>query len=404
MATSQYVDRFNDIINTMCLREIFIEGGLYTWSNNQSHPTLEKLDRILMSNGWEDLFPLVIVRKLVRDLSDHNSLLLSTNSNHPQNPKPREFRFEMSWMTKEEFLPLVSKIWQRPVKSSNPIDVLNIKLKRFKKFFKGWGADKFGHDRKEKEKIKNELADIETMEEQGNLDPETLDRRAELCGKLQQMLADEELFWLQQSHETWLLKGDQNTSFFHRIANGRKRKNTFHSFSNGDETIEGTENLLKHATDYYRELFGTAPGNLFHMDPGSWGEDEKLTDTDNDFLTRPFSEEEVKAALFSMDSNRAPGPDNIPAEFYRFCWEIVKQDIMNLFVAFHEGTLDVERLNYGIITLIPKISGAKKIQEFRPICLLRCPYKLITKVLDNRVAVFADKLISRHQNAFYQKA
>ena len=56
---------------------------------------------------------------------------------------------------------------------------------------------------------------------------------------------------------------------------------------------------------------------------------------------------------------------------------------MRLFTAFHAGELDVCRLNYGIITLLPKINGANKIQQFRPICLLRCPYKLITKVLDN---------------------
>lgn len=76
---------------------------------------------------------------------------------------------------------------------------------------------------------------------------------------------------------------------------------------------------------------------------------------------------------------------------------------MRLFEAFHEGTLDVERLNYGTVTLIPKINGAKKNQEFWPIFLLRCPYKLITKVLDKRVAMFADKLINRHQNNFIKK-
>ena len=88
------------------------------------------------------------------------------------------------------------------------------------------------------------------MEEQGHLEPDMLDRRAELCSKLQEMLADAELFWLQQSHETWLLKGDQNTTFFHRVANGKKRKNTIHSFTDGETVIEATTNLLAHATAY----------------------------------------------------------------------------------------------------------------------------------------------------------
>ena len=73
---------------------------------------------------------------------------------------------------------------------------------------------------------------------------------------------------------------------------------------------------------------------------------------------------------------------------------------MDLFLAFYEGRLDVHRLNYGIITLLPKVNGANKIQQFRPICLLRCPYKLITKVLDNRAAPYTDVMFSKHQNAF----
>ena len=44
--------------------------------------------------------------------------------------------------------------------------------------------------------------------------------------------------------------------------------------------------------------------------------------------------------------------------------------------------------------------GAQKIQQFWPTCLLRVPYKLVTKTLDNRVSMFADKLIGKHQNAF----
>lgn len=191
-----------------------------------------------------------------------------------------------------------------------------------------------------------------------------------------------------------MLKGDLNTDYFHKIANGRKRKNTIHSLRVGEVEVVGTDNLIAHATKYYKELFGPAPGNQFHLDPDTWSEEEKLNEADNIDLCREFTETEVKEALFAMAPNRAPGPNNIPVEFYQSCWEVVKGDSMSLFSHFHRGALDVQRLNYGIITLLPKVSGADKIQQFRPICLLRCPYKLITKVLDRCVAVYADKLIS----------
>jgi endonuclease/exonuclease/phosphatase family metal-dependent hydrolase len=88
---------FNSIIHTLCLREIHMLGGLYTWSNKQRNPTLEKLDRILMSPDWELLFPLVIVIRLVRDQSDHNPLVLDTGDNIVL-PKKRCFKFDNNWL------------------------------------------------------------------------------------------------------------------------------------------------------------------------------------------------------------------------------------------------------------------------------------------------------------------
>ena len=180
--------------------------------------------------------------------------------------------------------------------------------------------------------------------------------------------------WMQKSHENWLLKGDRNTDYFHRIVNGRRRRNTIFSLSYGDVIIEGNNNLLEHATNFYKELFGPAVGNLCKMKEDMWESREKLSDIDNFILTRPFSETEVKNALFSMKPNKAPGPDNIPIEFFQHCWEIVKNEVMMLFDWFHDNKLDVQRLNYGIITLLPKVVGANNIQQFMPICLIRCIY------------------------------
>ena len=101
-----------------------------------------------------------------------------------------------------------------------------------------------------------------------------------------------------------------------------------------------------------------------------------------------------------MERNRAAGPDKIPIEFYQVCWEVVKADILQLFKDFHDGVVDISRINYGIITLLPKVADASRIQQFRPICLLNCLYKLITKTLTLRLEKVADKLIHPTQTAF----
>ena len=101
-----------------------------------------------------------------------------------------------------------------------------------------------------------------------------------------------------------------------------------------------------------------------------------------------------------MEKNKAAGPNNIPIEFFQHCWEIIKNDIIELFDDFDAGHLDVSRLNYGTITLLPKVQDAERIQQFRPICLLNCLYKWITKVLTLRLESVADKVILHSQTAF----
>ena len=76
---------------------------------------------------------------------------------------------------------------------------------------------------------------------------------------------------------------------------------------------------------------------------------------------------------------------------------------MHIFDSFHKGSLDVQRINYGINTLLPKLSGADRIQQFRPICLLYCPYKLITEVMDRRVAKYADNLYQSYPECFCER-
>jgi hypothetical protein len=126
----------------------------------------------------------------------------------------------------------------------------------------------------------------------------------------------------------------------------------------------------------------------------------QVLEEENEMLTAPFSKEEVKMAVFDMEHNKAPGPDGFLANFYQFFCEVIKPDLMNLFYEFHAGRLPIHRLNFGIITLLPKITDAARIQQYRPICLLNVSFKIFTKVLNNRILKVIDKLIGPTQTTF----
>jgi hypothetical protein len=173
-----------------------------------------------------------------------------------------------------------------------------------------------------------------------------------------------------------------------------------YSLKKDDIHIQGTADLLTHATEYYKMLFGPGEGNLMQLADSVWSVQEKLSDEDNIKLNEPFSDEEIQAAINSMVKNKAPGPDGIPVEFYQACWPIIKNDIMNIFYDWKLGVLDLYRLNFGMIILLQKAPDADVIHKYRPICLLQVLYKWLTKVPTLRVEPFMNNLISPCQTTF----
>jgi hypothetical protein len=101
-----------------------------------------------------------------------------------------------------------------------------------------------------------------------------------------------------------------------------------------------------------------------------------------------------------MKNNKAPGPNGLPAEFYKFFWDIVSSDLLNMFNDFYYGKFEITKFKYGLLSLLPKEKGADKLQAYRPICLLNVIFKIFTKVLNNRAILVADKCISLVQTVF----
>jgi hypothetical protein len=108
----------------------------------------------------------------------------------------------------------------------------------------------------------------------------------------------------------------------------------------------------------------------------------------------------VQEAIFYMGRNKAPGPDGFPAKFYQKFWNTIKGDLMQMFHDLYAGDLPLFSLNFGVITLIPKIQEANVIQQYRLICLINTSFKIFTEVATNRLNSVVDHVISPTQTTF----
>ncbi|RVW70288.1 LINE-1 retrotransposable element ORF2 protein [Vitis vinifera] len=114
----------------------------------------------------------------------------------------------------------------------------------------------------------------------------------------------------------------------------------------------------------------------------------------------PQREIEIHSALMEMNGDKAPGPDGFTVAFWQNAWDFTKEEIMEMFKEFHEHNSFVKSLNNTFLVLIPKKSGAENLGDFRPISLVGGLYKLLAKVLANRLKKVIGKVVSIAQNAF----
>ena len=107
-----------------------------------------------------------------------------------------------------------------------------------------------------------------------------------------------------------------------------------------------------------------------------------------------FSEDEIKEAIFSCYAEGAPEPDGLSFLFYQKFWDLIKHDIVRMFQDFHKGELSLRRLNFAMLTLIPKVDNANSIKIFRPISLINYSFKIFSKVLTLRLGKIYTRLVA----------
>jgi mannosylglycoprotein endo-beta-mannosidase len=123
----------------------------------------------------------------------------------------------------------------------------------------------------------------------------------------------------------------------------------------------GQQNLKVFITEYYKKLFGAHEANFFNLREEVNHDITQLSQEENNILTAPFTEEEVYEAISNMEHNKAPGPHGFPTKFYQTFWQVIKFDRMAMFTQLQDGDIPLYKLNFGLVTLLPKKEDASRI-------------------------------------------
>ena len=126
----------------------------------------------------------------------------------------------------------------------------------------------------------------------------------------------EEISWRQKSKALFIKEGDNNTRFFHRIANSHRRTNQIRGVEVDGILFEEESDVTDQVVDFYKRLY---------QEPEAWRptidglEFACLEETERSMLEREFEKEEIIKALKEAEGDKALGPDGFTMVFFQKC-------------------------------------------------------------------------------------
>ncbi|GMI95338.1 hypothetical protein HRI_003203100 [Hibiscus trionum] len=305
--SERQMERFRSMIEDCSLDDLDYLGTWFTWQKGRmaDNNIRERLDRGLANSFWRDLFPDFSLKHLSHTFSDHCPLLLDTNKGLMGPPDQWVFRFEASWLLERTCELEVKRLW-----GASSGHLLH-RLEYLKTGLWKWATALRRNRRHKESMLRKRLQDLaQAFPSDENLH-ELVDTQLEINLEMDK----EELYWEQRARVNWLRNGDRNTTFFHRHASERRRKQRISKLTDADGSeVEETDAMSSIATNYFVDLFSTAGST--NVECILSGINPCITESMNTELDRDFDGEEVLRAIKSMSPLKSAGEDGLGAIFY----------------------------------------------------------------------------------------
>lgn len=275
-------------------------------------------------------------------------------------------QFLIFWTKEKESYTLLEEWWEEMKRRIKAITIKHsVRIARTRK--------------KEKERILKELNKLqqETTPDKGKIE--------EMEGVVKDLLNREQEGLQIRSRARWIEKGEKPTRFFYGLEKSRQKKNTIKSLKTDKGTVTTNTEILIEARSFYQNLYMAQDTD---KDDQHWlieNLDKTLSDLDKESCEGPMTTIETTKAVKEMNNNKSPGPDGIPAEFYKQYWELLTQNITELFNHNYDVETMTESQREALLKLLYKKNDLELLKNWRPISLLNADYKIAAKVSATRL-------------------
>lgn len=395
---------FREVVRLCCLSDMGYHGPLFTWCNKRKDGLIcKKLDRVLMNDDWSHRFVQSYCVFESGGCSDHlrGRILLTSEIARPKCP----FKFTNVIASMPEFMPLVAEQWTGTAplfQSTSALYRFSKKLKNLKPALRALSRCKLSDLSRRTTAAYDDLCTKQTSTLAAP-NPQSIEEEACALERWEKLVDLEENFLKQKSRVHWMKVGDRNNKFFHNAVRERASQNAIKEILTPDGTrLTQQEDIKEEAVRFFSDFMKFKPPAFEGISVDQLQEllHYRCSNDDGDLLVREVSDAEVKRALFSLPSNKAPGPDGFTVEFFKETWSIVGTDFLMAVKSFFRFGFLPKGINSTILALIPKKNNAQTMKDFRPISCCHVLYKVISKIVANRLKRVLPEFIAPNQSAF----
>ncbi|XP_071741363.1 uncharacterized protein [Rutidosis leptorrhynchoides] len=343
-------------------------GGLRFTYRNKAGSKLSKLDRFFLSNNLLSVVDDIKGSVLSRGYSDHSPIFLFQDK---VDFGPTYFKIFDSWFDRTDFDVTVRSAWDS-ICTTRDLDIV-AKLRIMKSKLKAW------------------------IHQSRSFEASRVMLRNKLFNERYDLLALVNSDAIQKARVKWDVEGDENSKFFHAYLKRKRSVQQIHGLMVNGVWVDDPNDVKNTFFEFFKSKF-----DAFDTDASctSISPNYVLSSDEVANLERDIDDAEIKRAVCDCGSFKAPGPDGMSFRFIKHFWDILQHDLCRDIRLFFTHNTMPHGAKSAFFSLIPKIANPTVVTDFRPISLVGFFYKIISKILTNRLLHVIDKVISPVQSAF----